>query len=337
MATITNNTLTLESAPAIPGLSFRNYRDESDLPAMLALINACKTADQEERHDTLENIINNYRHLTNCDPLQDVLIAEMNGEAVAYSRLTWWQEEDSKNRIYMSFGFIHPEWRRKGIGAAMLQYNQSRLRAIAAQHPVDGARFFESFCNTTQVGTQAILEKDGYQPVRHFYAMVRPDLENIPDLPLPEGLEVRLVPADRYRQMWDAFQEAFRDHWGYAEPKESDYEAWLKSPEFQPELWQVAWDDDQIAGFILNFINHGENEEYNRKRGWTECIGVRRPWRRRGLARALLARSLRMHRDLGMTEAALGVDTQSLSGANLLYESMGFRPVRVHVTYRKAL
>lgn len=62
---------------------------------------------------------------------------------------------------------------------------------------------------------------------------------------------------------------------------------------------------------------------------------MRRPWRRRGLARALLARSLAMHRDLGMNEAALGVDTESLSGANLLYESMGFRPVRVSHTYRK--
>jgi GNAT superfamily N-acetyltransferase len=332
---IANNTLYLEKAPAIAGLSFRNWRDESDFSGMLAMINASKTADQEERHDTLEDLIRTYSHLTNCDPRKDVLIAEVDGQVVAYSRLTWWIEEHSQNRLYLSFGFMHPEWRRKGIGTAMLHHNQNRLREIAAGHPQEGTRLFESFANNFQENTRALLEKDGYTAVRRFYFMVRPDLENIPDLALPDGLVTRPVRAEQYRQLWNAFQEAFHDHWGYSEPQEEDYQAWLGGPDFQPDLWQVAWDGNEIAGFILNFINHGENEEYHRKRGFTEGIGVRRPWRRRGLARALLARSLAMHRDLGMREAALGVDTENLSGANLLYEDMGFRPVRINYTYRK--
>ena len=87
---------------------------------------------------------------------------------------------------------------------------------------------------------------------------------------------------------------------------------------------------------VLNFINQNENEDYHRQRGYTEGISVRRPWRRRGLARALLTRSLQMFKDMGMTEAALGVDTQNLNGALRLYKSVGFRESQRWTIYRKA-
>jgi ribosomal protein S18 acetylase RimI-like enzyme len=88
---------------------------------------------------------------------------------------------------------------------------------------------------------------------------------------------------------------------------------------------------------VLNYIDSEENAEYQRQRGYTEGISVRRPWRRRGVARALLTRSLKMFHDMGMHEAALGVDSQNLNGANLLYESVGFRLVQRFAIYRKPL
>jgi ribosomal protein S18 acetylase RimI-like enzyme len=92
-----------------------------------------------------------------------------------------------------------------------------------------------------------------------------------------------------------------------------------------------------VAGQVLTYIDAAENTEYHRKRGHTEFISVRRPWRRRGLARALIARSLRVQKELGMTQSALGVDTQNLHGALRLYESMGFEVVKQSATYRKPL
>lgn len=86
---------------------------------------------------------------------------------------------------------------------------------------------------------------------------------------------------------------------------------------------------------VQNFINEEENKEYGRKRGYTEGISVRRPWRRQGLAKALIARSFRVLKDLGMTEAALGVDADNPNGALQLYRSMGFQVVKRHTTYRK--
>lgn len=330
-------TLQIPEAPLLPGLTFRNFRGESDFPAMIRVIDATKTVDQYEGSETVEDLARSYSHLTNCDPYQDVLIAEMNGEMVAHSRVTWWIEEANGNYFYTSFGFVDPPWRRKGIGQAMLRHNQRRLRKIASTHPMEPAKSYESFCSDFQKDTLTLLENAGYQIVRRGYSMVRPDLEAIPDLALPDGLEVRPVQSDQHRMIWDAFAEAFLDHWGYSKPQEEDYRNWVESPEFQPDLWQIAWDGDQVAGMILNFIDHIQNQAYNRKRGYTEGIAVRRPWRRRGLARTLLARSLKMHRDLGMTEAALGVDATNLSGANILYESMGFRVYKIHFTLRKPM
>jgi len=333
--------LLLPDAPGIAGLRFRNFQGVSDLPGMLETINATRVPDQEERSDTLADITNNYSHLTNCDPYRDVLIVEIDDQIKAYSRVTWWVEEATGNHIYQSFGFVHPEFRRQGLGRAILHHNQRLLRETAGlakgNEPPDTPRFFEAFATNFETGSQALLESEGYVPVRWGYKMVRANLEDIPDLPLPAGLEVRPAQPQQYRQIWDASQEAFRDHWGYAEPQEEDYQGWLTHKEFQPDLWQVAWDGNQIAGMILNYIDYGENETYHRKRGWTEGISVRRPWRRRGLARAMLARSMKMHRDLGMTETALGVDADNPNGARQLYESMGYRTVRVFTTYRKPM
>ena len=156
----------------------------------------------------------------------------------------------------------------------------------------------------------------------------------------PEGVEVRPVLPEHYRAIWDASNEAFHDHWGYSEPTEEDYKQWLESKIiFQPDLWQIAWDKEsnEVAGQVRTFINHPENEKYNRKRGYTEFISVRRPWRKRGLARALIVQSLRLQKELGMTESALGADSENISGAIRIYETCGFRVVKQSAICRKPI
>jgi ribosomal protein S18 acetylase RimI-like enzyme len=165
--------------------------------------------------------------------------------------------------------------------------------------------------------------------------MVRPDLENIPDLPLPAGLEVRPALPEHYRPIFDASNEAFRDHWGYIPEPEENFQKMLADPNLDPSLWRVAWNSDRIAGMVLSFINKAENEEFNRKRGYTENICVLRPWRKQGLAKALIALSLKALKERGMDHAALGVDAENTSGATHLYEKMGFRVVSRGTIYRK--
>jgi mycothiol synthase len=329
-----NRTISVPDAPSIPGLTFRCFRGEADYPAMSAVIDGSKEADGIERTDTVEDIARNYRHLFNCDPDRDMLFVEMDGQVAGYSRV-WWQKELEGGRLYQHFAFLLPESRGKGIGRAMLRHNERRLQEIAAEHPADGPRLFEAWAADTEVHWTSLLLGEGYEPVRHHFDMVRPDLENVPDLPLPAGLEVRPVQPEQYWTVWKAAQEAFQDHWGETEWQDEWFEEWQESPTFTPDLWQVAWDGDQVAGMVQSFINHEENAEYGRQRGYTENISVRRPWRRRGLARALIARSFRVIKEQGMTEAALGVDAQNPNGALQLYRGMGFRTVKQYSTYRK--
>ena len=114
-------------------------------------------------------------------------------------------------------------------------------------------------------------------------------------------------------------------------------EAWLESPHFDPTLWRVAWQDDEVVGMVLIFIDQDENAAYGRERGYTENIAVRRPWRKKGIARALIAASLKALKKRGLEEVALGVDTQNLSGAFRLYESMGYRYVKRLSSMRKEI
>jgi mycothiol synthase len=331
-----NDAIHLPDAPAIPGLTFRHFRGESDYAKMVAVIDGSKAADGIERAQTAEDMARFYAHLTNCDPCQDMLFVEMEGRVVSYNRV-WWMKEDAGNRLYMHLSFLLPEWRLKGIGRAILRWNERRLCEIATGQPADEPRFFQAEAADIQAGRTALLVSEGYAAVRHGFQMVRSLAKAIALTPLPPSLEVRPVAPIYYRALWEADQEAFRDHWGFTPGAETDYQGWLDNPVFNPSLWQVAWDGDQIAGAVQNFVNPQENEEYHRRRGYTEGIFVRRPWRKRGLARALIMRSLQMFKDMGFTEAALGVDSQNLSGALRLYESCGFRIVKRDSLYRKPL
>jgi mycothiol synthase len=333
---ISTDLIAVLNATAIPGLTFRRFRGPEDYPHMLAVINGSKKADDIERSDTLEAMTNNYAHLENCDPYRDIVIAEADGQMVAYNRVFWEQQEDS-TRLYVVFGFLLPEWRRKGIGTAMLAQGEQRLLEIAAEHAYEGPRFFQSFVSGGEKGTIALLEGTGYKPVRYGFEMKCDLSKPCPDFPMPAGLEVRPVRDEHLRAIWEADNEAFRDHWGYVPGTEARYDSWLKQPDFKPSLFKVAWDGDQIAGAVQNFINKEENAEYNRKRGYTEGIFVRRPWRKRGLARSLIVQSMKMFKEMGMTETTLGVDTENLSGALRVYESCGYRQVKKDITYRKPL
>ena len=330
--------LLVPDAPALPGLTFRRFHGESDFPKMITVIDGCKAVDKMERALSAEDIARFYAHLTNCDPRQDMLFVDMGGRVVGYTRV-WWMREEAGARLYTHFGFLFPEWRRKGIGRAMLHWNETHLREIAVSHPNDVPRFFQAEASDTETAKEALLLNEGYTPVRRGFNMVRSLAEPIVLTPLPPGLEVRPVPPQRYRTLWEADQEAFRDHWGFVPGTEADYRRWLNEPIFNPSLWQVAWDAsaNQIAGAVQNFVNEKENEAYHRKRGYTEGIFVRRPWRKRGLARALIMRSLQMFKNMGFTEAALGVDAENLSGALHLYESCGFRMVKRESLYRKPI
>jgi GNAT superfamily N-acetyltransferase len=303
---------------------------------MVAVYDACRPIDGYEWPTSVEDLARTFAHLDHCDPHQDMIFAAVHGETVGYGRGSWYREADGAY-LHELTGHVAPAWRRRGIGRAILRWTEERQRQVAREQTESSLHLFQVSAQDSEQGMAELLLSEGYAVVRRWYQMTRPLNGEIPDAPLPEGLEVRPATPDHYRQIWKAEVEAFRDHWGFAEPPASAYEQWLEDPvAMMPELWQIAWDGDQVAGQVRSFINHKENAEQGRLRGYTEDISVRRPWRRRGLAQALILRSLHILQKQGMTEAALGVDTENVSGALRLYERCGFRPARSGSIYRKA-
>ena len=197
-----------------------------------------------------------------------------------------------------------------------------------------GVCMFEVHASSLQPELARVLEEEGFQAVRWGSMMTCANLQNIPDAPIPVGLEVRPVKPEHYRQVWDALLDAFHDDPGYTQPSEDDYATWQQSSQFQPGLWQVAWEGDQVTGMVLNYITHNAAGD-EPGLAWTEDISVRPPWRRRGLARALLARSMRMFREMGFNRTSLGVDLHNPHGARQLYESMGYQLVSTLTIYHK--
>ena len=271
-----------------------------------------------------------------------MLFAEVDGEAVGYCR-TWWEVEGSGRWMGFQLGNVLPEWRRKGIGSTLLGFNEERLSQIARQLkdnselPAEAPCLLDNFVSSTEKDRINLLERRNYEAVRYAFEMVRPDLNNIPDLPFPAGVEVRPVEPEHLRLIWEASNEAFRDHWGYIPDPWEAFQQMIDDPDFDPSLWRVAWQGDQIAGMVLSFINKDENEMFGRKRGYTENICVRRPWRRQGLAKALIACSLVALKERGMSDAGLGVDAENISGALHLYQLMGYQVVKRSTVYRKPL
>ena len=330
------NEIEVAAMPTIPGLRFRHFQGESDYPLMVAVLEGCRDADEREWISSVEETAVDYAHLTNCDPYADMIFAEVDGDVVGYGRCWWYNMVDGSIAYYF-FAHLLPEWRSTGIRLAMVHHLKDRLRQIATGHPADKVKRFVNWSMQAETHWTNLLLAEGHQVVRYGLEMVRPNWDNIPDCPLPHGLEIRCGSDAESRQIWEAAREAFRDHWGMSEWSEESFAGWSEYPTYQPHLWQIAWAGDEVAGGVLNFIDEKENKDNGRLRGYTDPIFVRRPWRKQGVAKALIARSFQVLKEAGMTEAALGVDAENLSGALHLYRKMGFEEVKRGMTFHKPL
>jgi len=321
---------------AIPGLSFRPYRGDEDLPGLLAPLNAAWRDMGIDTVETLTGLTTAYHTLTNCDLERDALIAEVDGDVVGYGRVEW-REQPEGGRIYSQICLIPDAWGGRGLGTALFGWNARRIAEIAAEHERHALDCVEVWATDRQPAGHALARAAGFEAAAYEATMVRPDLEDLPDPVLPEGFEVRTPRPDEMRKVWEADVEAFRDHFGAIEPSEADFTHFLEYQWYEPELWRIAWDGAEVASQVRAFINTAENEQFGRRRGYTEDISTRRPYRRRGLARALLVMSLHALKERGMQEAALSVHTENPLGALDLYESVGFRRTLLSTIYRRPL
>jgi len=317
------------------GVRLRPYAGAPDLPAIARIRNAEAERDGiPDRHSAAE-LAAEYAHASDgFDPVRDVTIAEVDGVPVGVAWREWFDTTDGL-REYRVDGAVDPAWRRRGIGGVLLAENERRALEAAATHAIDRPRCFGSWSGATQDGDRALLERAGFRTARWFFTMTRPNLDDIPPIELPDGIEVRPVTTELALPVWRADVEAFQDHWGGFDTSDDGLARWLDSPSTDLSLWAVAFDGDDVAGAVLNVIDAAENEALGVRVGWLASVFTRRPWRRRGLASALIARSLAMLRDRGMEQASLGVDADNPSGALGLYEGLGFAVSHRSLAWRR--
>jgi mycothiol synthase len=322
--------------PAIPGLRFRHFAGPEDYPGMAGANMAARREAAVEESVTADRLATLYGHLSNCDRDRDLLIVELDGRIVGYSRVYWTDQTDG-SRTYEQICLVDPGVRGRGIGAALLRWGEDRAREIAADHPDDRPRWHGADLWEGDVRAERLLRRNEYAPVRTFYEMLRPDLEDIPVAVVPEGFEIRPVGHEHLRDLFEASGKAFRDHWGTVEDDEESFARFALDDRTDPALYVVAFAGDEIAGAVLNVIDDEENSLFDRRRGLLDSVFVRRPYRQRGLGRAIVLRSLAVLRERGMTSANLGVDTENPNAALHLYESCGFQRVRSSTAWRKPL
>jgi mycothiol synthase len=225
---------------------------------------------------------------------------------------------------------LHPEHGTEEMGEELMTFADAR----AVELGVAGHSLLHAHCSSKDARVAALYQRYGYKLVRHFFRMEIDLAQPTPEPVWPEGIELRPFDADRdLEPVYEADEEAFEDHWGFFRIDFEAWKHWMTGGNFDPTLWLVAYAGEDIAGFSLNQPHEGGDADL----GWIGVLGVRRPWRRRGLALALLLESFAEFRRRGRKRAGLGVDAENTTGAVRLYEKAGMKPVRRFDTFEKAL
>jgi mycothiol synthase len=255
------------------------------------------------------------------------LVETKDGHIVGYEEFF-----NAKDHYHLNAdGYIHPEFKRLGIGTFLLRAIEARAREDMKLAEPDLRVFIRSTFDNKDEQGHILHKNEGYFPIRYHWRMEIKLKEAPPAVTWPDGVELRPFVKDEHAiAAWEADNEAFRDHWG---SHDSAYEDWshrkFGRPGFDSTLWMIAWDGDQIAGYSQNRFRMGI--------GWIGTLGVRRPWRKKGLSLALLQHSFGEFYKRGMTIVGLGVDASNPTGATRLYQRAGMYVASEFATYEKEL
>ena len=322
----------------VPGLSFRGFRDASDIEKMSEISHLSWKADGVEWLMTVEDTISWLEDKSDHDHRLDILIAEVDGEVAGYSELAW-DSSEADPKYYGHSVYVLPRWRGQGLTQAMFESNEARIREIASLRPSKGRDYYKLWAFDGPSEWRALVELSGFSPMWHLLEMVHKDLGSVRDRPEPEDLDFGPVRPEEYPRIWALFRECFSNEQWSSPGKWSDraYEEWTRSARFTPDLWAVARSGTEIVGVVENYVNEEECATYGRRVAHSNRVCVKVGWRRKGITTYLLTRSLKYLRDMGVEEVTLDTEVENKSMAMRVYEGVGFSTRRTFTFYGKPL
>lgn len=264
--------------------------------------------------------------LPGMDLARDVwLVFAPNGQLVAYAMLMHFQLP----QMY-AIPFVHPDYAHTGLHAYLLERAEECARQFIPLVPAEARVTLNTRCMEKNQLFRQEVEQAGFAYVRSRWLM-EIDMGEPPPAPeWPEGIELRPFVLDMARAVHAADEEAFNDHWGHMPSPFEVFEQWfLQRPGFDPTLWFIPFEGEQIVGSALC--------DYRGEMGWVAGLSIRRPWRRKGVALALLHHVFGEFYRRGTRRVGLDVDAQSLTGATRLYEKAGMHVVYQENQYQKEL
>lgn len=251
-----------------------------------------------------------------------VVVSPQN-QIVGYEAL----QDGFEHSVLHGDGYVHPEHYFKGIGSVMLNRLIERSKLEIEKAPPANRVYIRNSVGATETNGPEIHEAAGFDLIRYHWRLEIKLDERPQSGSIPEGIILKpFIVTDHDIQLYEAHHDAFKDHWGHVK---RSYDFWVKNirgmSDYDPALWVVAWDGDEIAGYTLNRIKPNT--------GWIGTLGVRRPWRKKGLGLFLLQHSFGLLYDRGCRTIGLTVDAANPSGATRLYEKAGMKRVNEYKTY----
>ncbi len=318
------------------GIQIRNYRP-GDLELIVVMLNAAESVD----HADLGTSVHEMREQLNrpgVSPEQDGFVAEdESGRIVAFGYLEFKQETEECG--YRCWFNIHPMFRGRGLEDRMLARLEERASELMVEVSADKV-YLSASGHAAYAERLAAFERARMKEIRRFWVMLREHLETLPAPQFPEGLVIRgYRMGEDDAESLDALNDSFSEHFGHCEEYMEDWQNYLHSSAYRPDLTVVAIDPqrNRIAGFNHISVNEGECRRLGHGRGWIDILGVRKEYRKRGLGEALILQGMHNLRQAGMSEAVLGCDSQNTTNATKLYFRVGFRVLHETIAHGKYL
>ena len=254
------------------------------------------------------------------------LIAKANsGRTVGFTWMDWWSEA-ADTRVYLLSGCVEPAWRRRGIGTAMLRWQEAQATAFDRSKPIGGQSAFGANVGEHQTGNLALLTTHGYRVAFTAVEMAH-ELNGLPDsnIRLPDGLVQRAVEPAHHPQIHEVIEECFAGARDGYQPR--TYEEYLRDVQ-DIDIWCVVWAGDEIAAVVVNELQADGT-------ALTPWVAVRPAWRRRGVGLAVMRRTLRILAEAGVSTARLSTVAENPHNSVRLYEKAGYRVTDWQPRYRK--